>query len=99
MVASLEHGIYRRCFRVRADRLIAGEPATPSDRSRFRLDSARSAGDECSYLPGRSIWLHWRNWRGSRSEERRVGKECMSGWWRDNENITKIKRDGKALGK
>src|SRR5437899_11985438 len=43
-----------------------------------RAPSASHAGDGTCHLPRREPWLGdpWR------SEERRVGKECRSRWWR-----------------
>ena len=47
-------------------------------RSRSKLVSARGAGD--TLLPDARLWYNLQQVDSSRSEERRVGKECRSRW-------------------
>src|SRR5205085_336750 len=43
------------------------------------------AADETRVTPGTDLAVYERGSTRERSEERRVGKECRSGWWREHE--------------
>src|SRR5206468_6186775 len=48
------------------------------------VDDGRITAEEAAHHPQRSLLLRALNGTEMRSEERRVGKECRSRWWREH---------------